>query len=944
MSLKKKTIGIAVLSLGVQLTAIALPLFDSGATSWRIWVSDKAGKVENYAAEELQTALKKISGVDFAIEKSPAPEGKGNLVIASPETFEKLPESLKLSPGKVEELAYATIDGNLYLCGNCPRGALYAVYAFLRRELDVRWFWPGDDGEYMPKMTKYELPALAHHDRPAFRFREMTPCGYHLHVPTEVWQARNLLNGGSRTQSIREKGGFYNLDGTHSVSLYRKQFKEHPDWFCLVNGKRVPEGDAGCWSNPEFTKYIVEKHLKMIKDRKLDIVNAFPADSVVRCECPECTKNPDPSSRWYDYYAKLIELIRKESPDTMFAGIAYQEYRNVPKTEVKYLEYLEYCQYNRCYVHKLNDPNCKMNKASLDELKRWQKKTTMGIYGYEFDIFRGSYYVPFWNMLQDEVKVYRDMKLSRMKTELGVYPDKKKREDIPQIAFRLSNYIYAQLVWNPDLDMDKLLDDFSRHVYGPAGDILCAYHKRMAAAWDAMKIHLTYFGNAPAGTAKFFLNDELIKENAKAFKEAIAAVQGEGNERYLKEVLTEQALYDKWVKLYQASRDNASVATIHLLPDSSESFQKVGRLPMKTRAGEAPECPTEARIFWSTNALHIQVMAMEPDMASVKKGSTGVRDVRLWHDDNVEIFIATGIGEPYYQFAVNLAGGTYDAINTDKNWDPAWQVVPRLEKDRWVMDIRFPFTTLGTTPKAGDQWQIIVNRNNCKGGPCGYPRPAFHDMGSSAVLLFSDEPRPDKRLIYIGSPDFRRNDNIPAILSPFQKRGWQTQGAQGVEKAMKLDWPAAKMIVFESYKNAFSKEFYEKEIVPAVTNGAVLFFSSYFWVDNLARDFADPTFEVKFIEDPDPVRRTTWVRDDSFATTPHNMKKKLGYTPSGVFKPAFPEKWTYLASQKLKDGTEWPYLLARPVGKGMLVLGGDLSSDYDLIENLFEYNKAIKRD
>lgn len=944
MSLEK-TIGISVLASGIQLTAAALPLFESGATSWRIWVSDKAGKVENYAAEELRTALKKVSDVDFDITKSAGPEGTRNLIIASPETLDKLPEALKLSPGKVEELAYATIGDNLYLCGNCPRGALYAVYAFLQRELDVRWFWPGEDGEYMPRKARYDLPALVWHDRPAFRFREMTPCGYHRHVPTEIWQARNFLNGGSRTHEIREKGGFYNLDGTHSVSLWRNQFTNHPDWFCLVNGKRVPEGDAGCWSNPGFTDYVVEKHLKRIKEQKLDIVNAFPADSVVRCECEECTKNPDASARWYEYYAKLIERIREKSPETMFAGIAYQEYRNIPSCEVKYLEYLEYCQYNRCYVHKLDDPACKVNKASFDELKRWQAKTTMGIYGYEFDIYRGgNFYVPFWHMLQDEMKVYRDMKLSRMKTELGVYPDARKREDIPQMAFRLSNYIYARLVWNPDEDLDKQIDDFSAHVYGPAGKTLAAYHKRMAAAWDAMKIHLSYFGNAPAGTAKFFLDDDLVVENTKAFKAAVDAVQGEGNERYLREVLLEKALFEKWVKLYQASRDDANVATIHLLPDAAASFSQVGPLRMKKRDGTAPEYPTEARVFWSTNALHIQVTASEPDMASVKKGSTGVRDVALWNDDNVELFLATGIGEPYFQFAVNLAGGTYDAINTDKNWDPAWQAVPRLGKDGWVMEIRLPYSMLGATPKAGDQWQLIVNRNGCKGGACGYPRAAFHDMGSSAILLFSGVSRPDKRLLYVGSPDFGRNDNIPAMLSPFQKRDWQTQGAQGVEKAMKLDWSAANMIVFETYQNAFPTDFYEKAIVPAVKNGAVLFCSSYFWVDNLARDFADPTFAVKFIEDPDPVRKTTWVRSDSFATTPHDMKAGLGYTPSGVFKPAFPEKWTYLASQKLKNGTELPYLLARPVGKGMLVLGGDLSGDHDLIENLFEYNKAIKRD
>ena len=38
-----------------------------------------------------------------------------------------------------------------------------------------------------------------------------------------------------------------------------------------------------------------------------------------------------------------------------------------------------------------------------------------------------------------------------------------------------------------------------------------------------------------------------------------------------------------------------------------------------------------------------------------------------------------------------------------------------------------------------------------------------------------------------------------------------------------------------------------------------------------------------------------------------------------------------------------PFVLARPLGKGMVVLTGDIGGNIALLENILEYNKAIRR-
>ena len=129
----------------------------------------------------------------------------------------------------------------------------------------------------------------------------MTPCFLHRHVPTEIWMARNFLNRGSRTTAIRDRMGLVRGGGGHRVSISEKLYDTHPDQFSVINGKHDPAGTAGCWSNPDFTNHVVDKIVTYARENNLEHLNVFPADIVPRCECDQCTANPDKSSRWFNY-------------------------------------------------------------------------------------------------------------------------------------------------------------------------------------------------------------------------------------------------------------------------------------------------------------------------------------------------------------------------------------------------------------------------------------------------------------------------------------------------------------------------------------------------------------------------------------------------------------------------------------------------------------------
>ena len=112
--------------------ASAAALFDNGKSDWQIVIPVKADAAEKYAADELQTFLKKISGVTLPVINSDTIAKKQIIIgsLATSPVIQQKAALLKLVKSNTEMVSVKTIDGALYLAGDVPRGALYAVYSF----------------------------------------------------------------------------------------------------------------------------------------------------------------------------------------------------------------------------------------------------------------------------------------------------------------------------------------------------------------------------------------------------------------------------------------------------------------------------------------------------------------------------------------------------------------------------------------------------------------------------------------------------------------------------------------------------------------------------------------------------------------------------------------------------------------------------------------------
>ena len=142
-----------------------------------IVVPGKANAIERYAADELRYHLAKMVGSDFAVISETelgASKMRHHFFLGATKAAKA--EGLLDTPLVLEEHRVKTVGGNLFLFGRdvvrgdvadlwakCRRGTMYAVYDFLAKSCGVRWLWPGEKGEYVPRRREdqHHAPRMA---------------------------------------------------------------------------------------------------------------------------------------------------------------------------------------------------------------------------------------------------------------------------------------------------------------------------------------------------------------------------------------------------------------------------------------------------------------------------------------------------------------------------------------------------------------------------------------------------------------------------------------------------------------------------------------------------------------------------------------------------------------------------------------------------------------
>ncbi|MCC6580116.1 MAG: DUF4838 domain-containing protein [Phycisphaeraceae bacterium] len=745
-------LAVAAASGRVLAEPVPLTLVEQGQPRATIMLGQTAGSTEITAAGQLVEIIRSITGATLPVTRLPdSPAAGPQIILGTPRTHAMVADvagRLGLDGVSDEQIVILREGDRLYLCGNKPVGAMFACFAFLENDLGVRWYWPGESGTYLPRMDSIHIGRASLNRKPAF-----PQSGYKLTYgsdpQTELWHARNRLrlarnlwawsyadrqiNQQRYADSIAM--GIKPIVSGHCLGLDPdRYFAAHPEYFMLAAGKRH-RGWSICWSCPPAREMLLEMLRSWMRDYpEVEELHVYLPDETQRCQCEECLALADDASgRYFKFLDGLIQEVRRDYPHAKFSTLAYQEYMDVPAV-VKPTPgmVVHYCAYNRCYKHPL-ESDCKANVDYLGQLKKWLALgQPMAIYGYEYDALVGAegasgVMIPNVRMMADQLRAYRRLGIQHFGTQCPIYAYNpgSQPQDRPWTQNRLSLYVGAKLLVDPDQNVDDILLDWTTRIFGPAGPSMLAYYRLVEDAWLASPNHLTYFLHEPASSCDGFMSDELCRRVRKLFDEAdqsLSNLKGQAGVRMAEQVQLERGVWGRWEQVFRQwkkTKRSNRLEVPHVACEPPVGGEKPDAIWQRavvqerflTVTGEPPVDATAVQALWSDQALHLRVTCRDGDMASLSNTHT-THDSLVWDDDCVELFVDPDGAGRYFHLAVNSSGATCDAVGTQSpnSWNGAWSAVTFRTQDGWTVEITLPFVTFGQPRNEGEPWRLGVNR------------------------------------------------------------------------------------------------------------------------------------------------------------------------------------------------------------------------------------------
>ena len=363
-------------------------------------------------------------------------------------------------------------DG-IWIKGSTDWGVEFGVYEFLERFVGVRWLLPGPDGDDVPERKTLDIPVGVLREEPAFFSRQMS--GYRGEEQS-LWARRNRMHGRVEFH--------HNLRNLFPPEKYTKS---HPDFFPVrkEGEKRYLPPDNSwydwqpCFSNPETVDEAIKNITAYFKANPDEVSYSLGMnDSNAFCRCPNCLAATgdrtnfvgmrDVSELYYAWCNRVIEGVLKEYPDKYFGCLAYWNTAEPPhKVEVhpRLIAYITYDRMQYAY-HPVREREVGVTMA-------WAKASpTIGWYDY---IYGTPYMVPrvWFHTMADYYRFARANGVHALYAE--AYPD---WGEGPKL------YVAFKLQWNPDRDVDALLEEWYERAVGKnAAPHLAAHYAHWEDFW-----------------------------------------------------------------------------------------------------------------------------------------------------------------------------------------------------------------------------------------------------------------------------------------------------------------------------------------------------------------------------------------------------------------------------------------------------------------------------
>jgi len=460
-----------------------LILAENGKSRYRIVIDDQASPSEQHAARELQRFLEQICGVRLPIVDDRTEPTDYEILVGNSGHLFWLDTQIDWDYLGDEGFVIRTVGNHLILAGGRKRGTMYGVYHFLEEYLGCRWL--SSKVSVIPRRPYLRLYPLNDVQVPALEYREP----FYTDAFDADWCARNKMNSANSRLDAQRGGKVTYGTFVHTFNALippDQYFDEHPEYFSERDGKRIKDYSQLCLTNPEVVQLAIAKVKEWIRaNPEANIFSVSQNDWGNWCECPNCRaldeREGSHAATMIHFVNQIAEALEKEYPNVAIDTLAYQYTRHPPRTIKPHRNVIvRLCSIECCFSHPLATDDYPQNASFREDIVGWSRLTRR-LYVWDYVTDFSHYLLPFPNfrVLKPNIQFFVEHGVK------GIFEEGNYAPGGGGEFAELRAYVLAKLLWNPNYNVAKAIDDFMRGYYGAAAGEMRAYfdliHDQIAA-------------------------------------------------------------------------------------------------------------------------------------------------------------------------------------------------------------------------------------------------------------------------------------------------------------------------------------------------------------------------------------------------------------------------------------------------------------------------------
>lgn len=450
-------------------TVETMDITQNGSSSYVIIRGESCSAAELTAAQTLQSYITQICGVTLPVVTDTNALQDKEIIVGKTNRESGGGYAVDRTSLGDEGLMIKTVGQKLVIAGGEKRGTLYGVYTFLEEVLGCHWYT--STLIEVPHMDDLKIPVEINiMQRPTFEYRETD----WLSPRDQTYSIANKLNGNTYRQLSEAQGGTMGYTGSFCHSLTTTilpssvYFATNPEYYAWREDTNARTPNQLCLTNPETLQMVINQVKGMLAATPgTQIISLTQHDNGDYCQCPACKAVDEyegsQSGTMIRFVNAVADAIKDDYPKAAIDTFAYTYTRKpplhvIPRDNV----IVRLCSIECCFAHPISNTACASNAAFNNDILGWQK-ICKRIYIWDYTTEYGNFLdvFPNFGVLQPNMQFFAENNVKGVYEE-GNYMAAQSNGEFAE----LRAYMLAKLLWNPDIDYEKTMNDFLRAYYG----------------------------------------------------------------------------------------------------------------------------------------------------------------------------------------------------------------------------------------------------------------------------------------------------------------------------------------------------------------------------------------------------------------------------------------------------------------------------------------------